>query len=209
VSPATAVDLAPLAASLPPAPPPTLDRYLDAALRCFARYGITHTSAADVAAEAGVTRATVYRHGGTVDDLARALFARELHRLLAVIPAHVGEEPDADTVVTIVAVVVESARAHPVLAKLLRDEPDRARVLLLSDVAGIEAQALPFLEPLLARVSSSVDARTLTAWLVRTVIVLLLTPQPGDARGYLEITVRPVLAATSPRPSTPTTEERP
>lgn len=209
MSAASTVVLAPLAESLPPAPPPALDRYLDAALRCFARYGITRTTAADVAAELGVTRATVYRHGGSVDALARALFVRELHRLLTRIPAHIGAQPDADTVVAIVALISESARAHPVLAKLLADEPERARSMLLSDLESIVVQTEPFLAPLLALVAPSSCARTLTGWLVRTVVVLLLAPVPVDLRAYLDVTVRPVLVAASASSPTPTEEASP
>ena len=202
MSSAAAAVLAPLASSLPPAPSPTLDRYLDAALRCFSKYGITRTTAADVAAEVGVTRATVYRHAGSVDDLARALFARELHRLLAPIPGHIGTQPDADTVVAIATLVVESARSHPVLVKLLVDEPERARSMLLSDIESVVAQTEPFVAPLHALVAPSSCARTLTQWLVRTVVVLLLAPVPGDLRAYLDLTVRPVLVATSINPPT-------
>jgi AcrR family transcriptional regulator len=209
VSAASTVVLAPLAGALPPAPSPTLDRYLDAALRCFTRYGITRTTAADVAAELGVTRATVYRHGGSVDTLARALFARELHRLLTRIPEHIGTEPDADTVVAIATLVAESARAHPVLAKLLADEPERARSMLLCDLEAIVEQTEPFLAPLLGIVAPSSCARTLTGWLVRTVVVLLLAPVPGDLRAYLNLTVRPVLVAASVDPPTSTKEASP
>ena len=209
MSAASTAVLAPLARSLPPAPSPTLDRYLDAALRCFTRYGITRTTAADVAAELGVTRATVYRHGGSVEALARALFVRELHRLLTRIPAHIGTEPDADTVVAIVTLVAESARAHPVLAKLLADEPERARSMLLSDLESIVAQTEPFLAPLLALVAPSSCARTLTGWLVRTVVVVLLAPVPGDLRAYLDLTVRPVLVTASASSPIPTEEASP
>jgi AcrR family transcriptional regulator len=205
---ATAV-LAPLSDALPPAPPPALDRFLDAALRCFARYGVTRTTSADVATELGVTRATVYRHAGSVDDMARALFARELHRLLAQIPARVGAEPDADTVVGIVAFVVESARTHPVLAKLLADEPDRARSMLLADVEGIVDQAEPFLEPLLGVVAPRSCSRTLSSWLVRTVVILLLAPVAGDMRTHLATTLRPVLVAMPAQPPAPTEEVDP
>jgi AcrR family transcriptional regulator len=209
VSSVTAAVLAPLATSLPPAPPPTIDRYLDAALRCFSKYGITRTTAADVAAELGVTRATVYRHGGSVDDLARALFARELHRLLAKIPEHIGADPDAGTVVEILTVVVESAQTHPVLAKLLADEPERARTMLLADLESIVDQAEPFLAPLLALVAPVHRPRPLAAWLVRTAVVLLLAPVPGDLRAHLELTVRPVLDAPPPDPPTPPEEAAP
>ncbi|MBI4515715.1 MAG: TetR/AcrR family transcriptional regulator [Deltaproteobacteria bacterium] len=50
-------------------------RLLDAARRCFERFGLEKTSIADVAAEAGVTRRTVYRYFDSTDELLRAAFA--------------------------------------------------------------------------------------------------------------------------------------
>jgi len=61
-------------------PPPTSDtearsRLEAAAQRCFERFGFEKTSIADVAAEAGVTRRTVYRYFDNSDQLLRAAFA--------------------------------------------------------------------------------------------------------------------------------------
>ena len=81
--------------------------------------------------------------------------------------------------------------------------------MLLSDLESIVEQTEPFLAPLLAPVAPSSCARTLTAWLVRTVVVLLLAPVPGDLRAYLDLTVRPVLVAASVNPPTPTEEASP
>src|SRR5579884_3492717 len=67
---------------VPPVPPEELDPYLDAAARCFGRFGISRTRVPDVAAEVGVSRVTVYRQVGTVEDMARMLLARDMHRLL-------------------------------------------------------------------------------------------------------------------------------
>jgi AcrR family transcriptional regulator len=48
---------------------------LDAARRCFERFGFEKTTIADIAAEVGVTRRTVYRYFDTSDELLRAAFA--------------------------------------------------------------------------------------------------------------------------------------
>lgn len=61
-------------------PPPTNDtearsRLVDAARRCFERFGVEKTTIADVATEAGVTRRTVYRYFDNSDTLLRAAFA--------------------------------------------------------------------------------------------------------------------------------------
>src|SRR5689334_1463232 len=56
------------------------DRVLDAAERCFARWGAAKTSIDDVAAEAGLSRATVYRHMGNRGELITAVGIRTWER---------------------------------------------------------------------------------------------------------------------------------
>jgi AcrR family transcriptional regulator len=53
---------------------------LDAAERCFERWGPAKTSLDDIAAEAHVSRVTVYRYLGSRADLFIALAIRKLHR---------------------------------------------------------------------------------------------------------------------------------
>src|SRR3546814_393937 len=77
---------------VPPVPAVELDPYLDAAARCFTRFGITRTRVPDVAAEVGVSRVTVYRQVGTVEDMARLLLARAMHRILTALPAALRSE---------------------------------------------------------------------------------------------------------------------
>ena len=56
------------------------DLLLDAAERCFERWGPAKTSLDDIAAEAHVSRVTVYRYLGSRADLFIALAIRKLHR---------------------------------------------------------------------------------------------------------------------------------
>src|SRR3546814_68889 len=87
---------------VPPVPAVELDPYLDAAARCFTRFGITRTRVPDVAAEVGVSRVTVYRQVGTVEDMARLLLARDMHRILTALPAALEGAVGPDTVVRLV-----------------------------------------------------------------------------------------------------------
>jgi AcrR family transcriptional regulator len=57
------------------------EQILAAAARAFARAGFTPTSLDDVAREAGVTRAILYRHFDSKADLYRAVLDRARHRL--------------------------------------------------------------------------------------------------------------------------------
>lgn len=51
------------------------ERLVDAARRCFERFGFEKTTIGNVAEEAGVTRRTVYRYFENSDELLRAAFA--------------------------------------------------------------------------------------------------------------------------------------
>lgn len=80
-------------------PPPASDtearsRLEDAAQRCFERFGSEKTTIADVAAEAGVTRRTVYRYFDNSDQLLRAAFALAAGGIVDRMLAHARQHPD-------------------------------------------------------------------------------------------------------------------
>ena len=110
---------------IPSAPSAELDPYLDAAARCFVRYGVRRTSVQDVATELGVNRTTVYRQVGTIDNQIRLLIARDLHRLLAELPASLADKSGPRAVVELMAAIIGYASKHPVLAKVRYDETHR------------------------------------------------------------------------------------
>src|SRR4051812_27302928 len=68
-------------------------RVVEAALTCFARWGIAKTTAEDIAREAGISRATVYRSfpGGKAAIL-QAVGTREIGRLMSAVVAATGRE---------------------------------------------------------------------------------------------------------------------
>ena len=191
-----ALEVRRLLARLPPAPPDGLDRHLDAAARCFSRYGVSRTTVVDVARELRVTRATVYRRAGPIEHLARQLFTRELHRLLTELSGHLEGRRDADAVVEVVAVVVDRARSHPVLAKMLADEPELARSLLMGRLDEVIGLAVPLLEPLVGTVTDeeTVDARVVSELMARLAVSLVLVPV-DDAQAFIAAALRPLLGS--------------
>lgn len=95
------------------------DSVLDAAARRLASHGIAGTTVDDVAAEAGVSRATVYRYIGGKNDIVQAVIGREAEEVLAklVTVMHSSTTADraiADAVSTALGAIAES----PVLARL-------------------------------------------------------------------------------------------
>ncbi|MGI5129624.1 TetR/AcrR family transcriptional regulator [Pseudonocardia sp. CA-107938] len=190
-------------AVLPPvplAPPPAaLDPYLDATARCFVRYGVRRTSVPDVAQELGVNRTTVYRQVGTIEQAAMLLLIRDAHRLLTALPGWVDGPVGPGTVVDLVATVVRRAREHPVLAKVLADEPDLVGTYVTRDSAALIELVTGQLRPLLEEAAASGaiarrDPVILAEWLVRNTVSLILTPPPVELEQYLGEILLPALA---------------
>ncbi len=184
---------------LPEPPPPTLDPYLDAAGRCFARHGISRTSVQDVARELGVNRTTVYRQVGNVDAMCRLLLARDLHRLLLALPAPGEGRSGPDAVIELIEAVVAYAWAHPVLTKVLDDEPELIGPFLVVDLRDLldraTAAATPLLEVAMAAgLVARRDPAVVAEWLARITLSVIAAPPPGPLRPFLAEIVEPVLA---------------
>jgi AcrR family transcriptional regulator len=184
---------------VPPVPSVELDPYLDAAARCFARFGIGRTRVPDVAAEVGVSRVTVYRQVGTVEDMARLLLARDMHRLLTALPAALEGAVGPETVVRLVETIIRHARNHPVLTKVLNDEPHLLGPVLVSDLGTVATRVADVVAPLLDALMSAGqlarrDPRVVAEWLVRQTVTLILAPPVGDLHDFLAELLVPALA---------------
>jgi AcrR family transcriptional regulator len=110
--------------------PDTRTRILDAALAVIGRKGLARLSLEDVAAEAGVSRQTVYRHVGGRDGLITATILREEEAFLDSLRAVAGLEAAAErgttlrsTLTAAIHLALEDARRHPLLGRLLDTEP--------------------------------------------------------------------------------------
>src|SRR5690242_17733681 len=72
-------------------------RILDAALRCFGRWGVAKTTFDDIAREAGYSRATVYRFfPGGKESLLDAVVELETARAFEIIGACLEAAPDLE-----------------------------------------------------------------------------------------------------------------
>lgn len=190
-----------LAAGLP-APAPALDPFLDAAAACFARHGVRRTSVQDIAREVGVDRTTVYRQVGNVDRVLRLLMARELHRLLEALPDSVLGLEGPEVIVDVLATVVAYGRNHPVLAKVLADEPELIGPFLVTDAPPLLDAIGDLITPILRAAMDGGelavrDPEALAHLLVRLCLAYLLAPPPGDLAEALGSLLVPAL--TVPR----------
>jgi AcrR family transcriptional regulator len=160
----------------------------------------------DIAAEAGVERTTVYRRVGSMDEVFRLLIAREIHLLIATIPAPApGDAEGPDIVVELLASAVEQWSAHPLIIKVMTDEPDLATRFLTGAIPEAIRRIGVTLEPgLAAAMDLGLIARrdpiVLGEWLARIGISLLVAPSPGDLRTFLHEILDPALRVVTTEP---------
>jgi AcrR family transcriptional regulator len=188
-----------LLAQVPAPPAPELDPYLDAAARCFARHGLFRTSVQDVANELGVNRTTVYRQVGNIDQLARLLAVRDIHRMLISLAPQVVGLTGPEVLVEVMETVVVQARSHPVLEKVLSDEPLVVQVKVFADFSDLLDRVASLVAPLLraamdAGFLAQRDPMIVSEWLVRTAVSLILTLPAGGVRPFLAEVLVPALA---------------
>ena len=94
--------------------PSTYDRVLDAAKRGCERWGFDRVTIDDIAAEAGISRATLYRmFPGGKDVLFEALRVRELEEFFTVLRDRIeGADSVEDLLVRAVVAATEELRAR-------------------------------------------------------------------------------------------------
>jgi AcrR family transcriptional regulator len=170
-------------------------RVLDATKACCERFGFAKLSIDDVAAEAGVSRATIYRlYPGGKDVLLEALRVRELEEFFEVLRAEVAGADSLESLLvnTVVAATRELREDHD-LAVMLAAEPGEALAQLTT--AGVPriiryatSFLVPFAEPYLTREESTFVVDVLS----RLTISYFLAPSelvdlgdPRSARRFL------------------------
>ncbi|HVX17583.1 MAG TPA: TetR/AcrR family transcriptional regulator [Acidimicrobiales bacterium] len=179
-------------------PDPKLDEALNAATACFARHGLAHTSVPDIAREMGVSKATVYRQIGSVDDVVRLLLAREAHLLIDTLEHTVGDATGPDALLDVVTAGIGFASDHPLITKVLRDEPDLAGELLplLPEFAGATRAALqPAIVALLDGADTVSPPGVLADLVVRLTLAALLVTPP-DLAAHVRQAFEPHLRPT-------------
>ena len=165
----------------------TEERIRASALACIAQHGITRMAVDDVAREAGVSRATLYRtFPGGKDTLVEAVLGREVHRFFAELGRELVDQRDAEgLLVAGIGSALRFLTTHPALRGVLDHEPG----LLLSQVAfhrlgpildASAAFAAPYLRPHVRSDHPAPDAAAteVAELLVRVVLTYALEPSP-------------------------------
>lgn len=123
------------------------ERILEAAYACVARYGISKTTVEDVAREAKLSRATVYRHfPGGKDELINDTIRWETNRFfLRLAEAVAGTTTLHDLLVEALMFAHQAIENHVVLQRILQTEPD----LLIPQMSTDSGRVLGFIRAFL------------------------------------------------------------
>lgn len=159
-----------------------IDRILCAADEVFRERGVREGTMRQVAMRAGVGRATLYRYFPGKEHLLEALVLREARQLFALLDVELGgdDEPGVLFERGLLA-ALSHLRTHPLLQRVLRQEPESILPLLTVNGAPLLEAAVDFTTPYIERAVKQeqlveVDARATAEWGVRILLSLLLTP---------------------------------
>ena len=162
------------------------DRILQATYACVARYGIAKTTVEDAAREAGISRATVYRHfPGGKDQLIRETILWESARFFGrLTPLVENASSLAELLEELVVFGHRAIEEHAVLQKVLQTEPELLLPQLTvgsSALVGIiKALLMPWLSS--ADLSEGVTADDAGDHLARMLLSLIGAPGRWDLR---------------------------
>jgi AcrR family transcriptional regulator len=200
-----------LIVSLDPSPE---QRVLDAAKLCCERWGMDRITVDDIAAEARISRATLYRlFPGGKDVLFEALRARETRTFFDDLDAHVAAADDLEEL--IVSILVEATaglRADEHLQVMLASQPGEVlHHMNVEDLPSIIDVATAFLTPRVAPFIGVDQSAELAEWLTRVVLSFFFSPShrydladPSAARVFTRRYVLPAFTADHIHPVTTT-----
>ncbi|MER3396399.1 MAG: hypothetical protein C4318_08265 [Acidimicrobiia bacterium] len=154
----------------------------DAALKCFARNGVSKTSIEEIAKVAGCSRATIYRHFKSKESIVAGAIRWEAAKFFSALEKRLeGFSNLEELFVTCATTAEEFIGGHSVIPTIVEGEPE----LLLPHVA-LDAPLVvkvstdflaPYVDSLMVRGDIDRDNPSeIAEWIVRTVLGFLLVP---------------------------------
>jgi AcrR family transcriptional regulator len=163
------------------------ERVLEATYACVARLGMAKTTMEDVAREAGLSRATLYRaFPGGRDELLDAVVTWEVARFFGRVSEAI--HPDELDVVAVVEqglmAAYDALEHHELLQRLLREEADELLPPLATVMPMVRAALADWLRPRLegAALRPGVDPAEAADLVARMALSHLGTPGRWDLR---------------------------
>lgn len=163
---------------------------LDAAASCYLRLGVGKTTAADIAREVGISRATLYRRHGSHEAIFLAVLTRESEEMAAAARMHLADvsDPSARILEGMLFAIGEIQR-RPVHAAVFGGDSAawaatqaiREEALRRIGDAGVR----PMLAPALADGTLTEEAMAdLSDWIMRILISFAAVPGEGGRHPY-------------------------
>jgi len=154
----------------------TQQRLLDSTLVCLSRHGVAKTTVDDVAREAGVGRATLYRYFPNKQALINATFDSEVVRISAAIDNSGAAQSNLEeSLLAMMSVAAHEVTNHDVLQFVLLNEPDQ--VLPYLSFEGGEQFILLAARAFLPSLSRFLPAESVvrsSEWCARIVLAFLV-----------------------------------
>lgn len=182
---------------------------LDGAEVAFARHGVRACTVDEIAAAAGLSRISVYRHVGPKDEVFRQVVLRNTRSYFERLEARFAK---TNTLEAAVLALFEEAqqnyRRNPLYRTLLEREPEATLRMQTLDARGFYEQGVPWLAPRIVRfLAADADPAEAAEWIIRITISMvgtagyLLDPYtPAALVRLAALTVRGLAVAGAPAP---------
>lgn len=167
-------------------------RILAATVECLGRYGIAKTTVDDAARQAGVARATVYRHfPAGKDQLIAEAISWAVSQFFTEVAHAVEDAPDFPALLERALIHAHrAAEEHVVLQKVLETEPERLLPQLTQSAPQVQAVLRDYLAGRLAgeQLLPGIEPTQAADWLARIGLSFILAAgrwdlsDPADVR---------------------------
>jgi TetR/AcrR family transcriptional regulator, repressor for uid operon len=182
--------------------PEVTARVVDGALRAIARFGLAKLTVDDVAREAGISRATLYRYFPGRGAVLAAVIRSETERLQRGLDEALGETTTlAEAVAAVAGYGARAFAGHQALQHLLATEPGAVLPhLCFTGADSLLRVAADRIAPHLCRFMGPLEARRTGEWLARIVLSYGLAPPAGPAEAaVLDVVSEFVIPAAEER----------
>ncbi|MEM1111500.1 MAG: TetR/AcrR family transcriptional regulator [Pseudomonadota bacterium] len=179
---------------------------LDAAKACYLRLGVAKTTAADIAAEAGVSRATLYRRFPSHNDIFLAVLERDSWEMVEAINGRLADITDpAEHIIEGILYVLDEIVRRPLHAHVFSAAGESwalTQALGTDDMRNLSVQmivAAPWM-PAAPDKAAEQKIAYLAEWILRILTSYAATPSPlarnrDEMRELLYTTLEPTVRA--------------
>jgi AcrR family transcriptional regulator len=182
------------------------ERIVNAAEGCFARYGVGKTTVEDIAAAAGMSRATVYRSfAGGRDEVILAVVQRDLRRFLDHLAGRLRRERSVpDAIVEGVVDAVAFVRGEPQVAALLTpDAAGHTQAAVAGGAGSLLDLCADYVRPHFGAAQrdgalrADITVEGAVEFLFRIISSMIVMPREDEPREFLRTYVVPALAESN------------